>query len=553
MSTSLFDGTCDAHAHIVLAPISSPIKGLSFVSENKVGVSNDAGISQPPVEDSASLSPLKPSSSIDIPNGALIHKLLESLEALKTQDSRTNSGTASPSPLTISTGGSADPIPSSPTDIYDFSSPVGPLTREHSTDSLAAAVQHLSLAHHRRPAAQSTTTHHPANLALSGFANPINTATTHASSSTWSAPVTTAGTPTNCGPPTPLQMPSFQQVPQTQQAQQAGLFSTSAPTAATRGGLTIGASLNSAHAYANNTSAHHSNLTFPVAAATGAGAVGAPQLAAYQSLYTDQMARSQAQMQLFRMLSPPPTPVYEECLVGIDGAYQSYCRQVINNEINVAALRMLAHVKAAQLTDSPAISRLIGKRYFCSLKEVSKVVGASRMLLIAPDVRPSITAHIKPVRLLQMVMAAADAAGVPYVFCLSRRGIGQVFGRDKSMSIVAVMHVDGVENEYVTLLEQGAQGRELYAAHRGGQNNNHNNGGRYNHNMNAAALGGAHVCPLGSVGGGYQNPEFNYNGQQYQPRQQQQQQFASSYLNPQPQFPLYHSNNNQHSGYQGSY
>jgi hypothetical protein len=43
------------------------------------------------------------------------------LEALKTQDSRTNSGTASPSPLTISTGGrSADPIPSSPTDIYDF-------------------------------------------------------------------------------------------------------------------------------------------------------------------------------------------------------------------------------------------------------------------------------------------------------------------------------------------------------------------------------------------------------------------------------------------------
>ena len=66
-----------------------------------------------------------------------------------------------------------------------------------------------------------------------------------------------------------------------------------------------------------------------------------------------------------------------------------------------------------------------------------------------------------------MVMAAADAAGVPYVFCLSRRGIGQVFGRDKSMSIVAIMHVDGVENEYVTLLDQAARGREMYALHRG--------------------------------------------------------------------------------------
>jgi len=341
--------------------------------------------------------------------------------------------------------------------------------------------------------------------------------------------------------------PSFQQVPQTQQVQQSGLFSTSAPPAATTGGLSLGGPLNTAHAY--NAGTNNSNPTFPGATATQAGAVGAPQLAAYQSLYTDQMTRAQAQMQLFRMLSPPPTPVYEECLTGIDGAYQSYCRQVINNEINVAALRMLAHVKAAQLTDSPAISRLIGKRYFCSLKEVSKVVGASRMLLIAPDVRPSITAHIKPVRLLQMVMAAADAAGVPYVFCLSRRGIGQIFGRDKSMSIVAVMHVDGVENEYVTLLEQGAQGRELYAAHRGGQNKHSEHNSHYKHTMNAAALGG-HVSPLNAVGGGYHNPEFNYHGQ---PRQQQQQ-YAGSYPNPQPQFPQYNSNNNnQHSGYQGMY
>ena len=33
----------------------------------------------------------------------------------------------------------------------------------------------------------------------------------------------------------------------------------------------------------------------------------------------------------------------------------------------------------------------------------------------------------------------------------------QVFGRDKSMSIVAVMHVDGIEPEYVAMLNLAAQ------------------------------------------------------------------------------------------------
>ena len=195
-------------------------------------------------------------------------------------------------------------------------------------------------------------------------------------------------------------------------------------------------------------------------------AAAGQQLAALQSFCAGQMPQAYP----FRRFTPPP-PAFDECLVGLDGAYQSYCRQVISDDVNTAALRMLSHVKTAQLSDPPAVTCLIGKRYFCSLKEVSKVVSASKILLIAPDVRPSATAHIKPVRLLQMVMQAADAAGVPYVFCLSRRGIGQVFGRDKSMSIVAIMHVDGVENEYITLLEQGAQGRELYALHRGGHHN----------------------------------------------------------------------------------
>jgi hypothetical protein len=94
-----------------------------LVPDIKVDITKEVAVEKPAAEGSAaSLSPLKHSSSShDIPNEALINKLLESLEALKTHDSRANSGTVSPSPLTVSTGSSADPIPSSPTeDIYDF-------------------------------------------------------------------------------------------------------------------------------------------------------------------------------------------------------------------------------------------------------------------------------------------------------------------------------------------------------------------------------------------------------------------------------------------------
>jgi hypothetical protein len=57
---------------------------------------------------------------------------------------------------------------------------------------------------------------------------------------------------------------------------------------------------------------------------------------------------------------------------------------------------------------------------------VSKVVHRARALIVAPDVKPSSTAHIKPVRMLQAVLRCAALNSVPVVFALSRRGIGQV-------------------------------------------------------------------------------------------------------------------------------
>ena len=153
------------------------------------------------------------------------------------------------------------------------------------------------------------------------------------------------------------------------------------------------------------------------------------------------------------------TGIVEECLVGIEGEYQPYCKQIISPELNAAAERVLHSLKTLQNFDGSGGSR---KRYFCSLKEVSKVAKHCKLLIIAPDVKPSPTAHIKPVKLLQSVINSAESAGVPYIFALSRRGIGQVFGRDKSMSIVAVMNLDQIEVDCAIMAEEARRGRRSF-------------------------------------------------------------------------------------------
>jgi ribosomal protein L7Ae-like RNA K-turn-binding protein len=153
------------------------------------------------------------------------------------------------------------------------------------------------------------------------------------------------------------------------------------------------------------------------------------------------------------------TGMVEECLVGIEGEYQPYCQQIISLELNAAAQRVLHALKTLQNFDGPSGSK---KRYFCSLKEVSKVAKHCKLLIIAPDVKPSPTAHIKPVKLLQSVINSAESAGVPYIFALSRRGIGQVFGRDKSMSIVAVMNLDQIEVDCAIMAEEARRGRRSF-------------------------------------------------------------------------------------------
>jgi len=388
-----------------------------------------------------SLSSIPASTSNDL----LISKLFESLESLKLcpPHSHSASGVTSPGPLSISTSCSREGNPSSPTEVqYDFSRGAT-LSSENSNENFAAAVQQLTLGNHQQipcgVAPNHLTVHGPnhnnAHLGNSGFPSLI-------------------GDPVNFQPNLSIEYLSMLQSAMHSEA--------AVQVQAQQGKCQFPGQLPKPMPMLMPLPMH----TTTTMSGTGQAVISSTQGTAGSNFASTAATAIQLAYGQVLTAGGAGPPLYEECLVGLEGAYQSYCRQVITEELNQSAFRMLSQLKTMQVSDPPAVSRLIGKRYFCSLKEVSKVVSSARLLLVAPDVRPSPTAHIKPVRLLQMVLASADASGVPYVFCLSRRGIGQVFGRDKSMSIVAVMHLDGVEQEYLALLNNAAQGRALYETYR---------------------------------------------------------------------------------------
>lgn len=164
-----------------------------------------------------------------------------------------------------------------------------------------------------------------------------------------------------------------------------------------------------------------------------------------------------------QMTPDPP----DECLVGIDGQYQPYCHQIITPVLNQATILALTKLKNMQVAMDASITTghgkgSHGKKYYCSLKEVSKVARTCKLLVIAPDVKPSPTAHIKPVRMLMSVIEDAAQAGVPYIFALSRKGIGQIFGKDKHMSIMALMSLDQIEDECAIMVREATYGKTLY-------------------------------------------------------------------------------------------
>ena len=115
---------------------------------------------------------------------------------------------------------------------------------------------------------------------------------------------------------------------------------------------------------------------------------------------------------------------------------------------------MASHPAAS---DRPPVGRETFKPHPTAPSQVARVARSARCLVLAPDVRRSPAAHADPVELVTRVLADAHAAGVPVVFALSRRGMGQVFGCAKSMSIVALMPVGECLPELEAMLAEAAK------------------------------------------------------------------------------------------------
>lgn len=151
-----------------------------------------------------------------------------------------------------------------------------------------------------------------------------------------------------------------------------------------------------------------------------------------------------------------------ERLVGFGASYQPYVDQIVSEDLNSVTTALLQAIKLLQTCDPPATLQARGKRYFCSLKEVTKVLPRARAVIVAPDVKPSATAAVRPVRLLNALLASAERLQVPIVYALSRRLIGQVFGNDKSISVVAIMRDEHCEAALQSSLAMAELGRRQF-------------------------------------------------------------------------------------------
>ena len=106
------------------------------------------------------------------------------------------------------------------------------------------------------------------------------------------------------------------------------------------------------------------------------------------------------------------------------------------------------------------------KRVYCSMKECVQdhVLSETKLLLVAPDIMHSNSCATCPMKLLGKLLAASMQHDVPFVFCLSRRGLGDVFGRCKRISTVAIVDVRGCEREIAELMAVALQCRLYYHA-----------------------------------------------------------------------------------------
>jgi selenocysteine insertion sequence-binding protein 2 len=106
--------------------------------------------------------------------------------------------------------------------------------------------------------------------------------------------------------------------------------------------------------------------------------------------------------------------------------------------------------------------------YTCGLREVRKAVKLKKahVVILAPNIEQAETEgalgdHV------ESILRSCGEMGVPVVFALTRKKLGEIYGVRKRMSAIALLEVQGMQEVLGKVLELAEAGRRAYEANRG--------------------------------------------------------------------------------------
>ncbi|DBA75326.1 TPA: Selenocysteine insertion sequence-binding protein 2 [Trebouxia sp. C0004] len=151
--------------------------------------------------------------------------------------------------------------------------------------------------------------------------------------------------------------------------------------------------------------------------------------------------------------------------VGIKAQCRTYCKQVISAELNrvvVELLQQLLFWQERQKAQDP-LKATKKKRLVSGLREVAKAVKLrkAKTVVVAPNIE-QIESEGGLDDLLGSILKQAEENGLPVVFALSRKKMGQVFGCRKKMSAIAILEYGGANELFHQMSALAKKGRVDY-------------------------------------------------------------------------------------------
>jgi len=147
-----------------------------------------------------------------------------------------------------------------------------------------------------------------------------------------------------------------------------------------------------------------------------------------------------------RHRAPNPVPVRE------------YVTAPITEELEQAVTETLFHLRHLKKQEKGL--GLPGRRYAVGFREVARLVSQQKLaaLLVAPDVERTSGGALE--QAIAKIVADCQANGIPVVYALSRRQLGQAIQKNVAISVFAFQDVRGAEEPFNRMLALAASEEE---------------------------------------------------------------------------------------------